>query len=253
MNWWRHEWCFHEKKKRKYYKTRAASNTMCLKENHFTSCNHSKKMKTHRSLKFCYHFGWFYFTRFILLHFCCVCMYMMLTVVAASKFVCRRKYFQEMYANIFTKSRYCSCLLDDCVRVYVFTMGSSVFFAPVLSLSLTRALIFCVYVCVEARAYAQANNNNNCNNRRWCVFCICLAWHNRVRVTIVCFRFQDFFSHLPDFLLVGLFIPAPHRSTHFEWNELCSEWKRKIESDREQSKIVFGLHWSYLRVDAWKR
>lgn len=113
--------------------------------------------------------------------------------------------FQEMYANIFTKSRYCSCLLAECVRVYVFTIGLSVFrerfllHSMLLLLLMLPLLLFFFfsppriwYVCVEARACAQANNNNNCNNRRWCVFCICLAWHNRVRVTIVCFRFRDF-------------------------------------------------------------
>lgn len=59
------------------------------------------------------------------------------------KFACRANISQEMYANIFTKSRY--CLLVGCMRVYVFTMGFECIFH-----AYTRYLIqhLYMYMCI---------------------------------------------------------------------------------------------------------
>lgn len=44
----------------------------------------------------------------------------------------------------------------------------------------TRCVMCMVYQRRAFAGAAEANNNNNCNNRRWCVFCICLVWRNHV-------------------------------------------------------------------------
>lgn len=132
-------------------------------------------------------YGWFYSTRSYFITFSW-CWRMFGVFACAATFLnCRpRNICQEMYANIFTKSRYCSCFFRYIYLCLCVSMCSSLFFQFAHSrrsesFSGVAGYLARLYVCVKTRTHAQANNNNNCNNRRWCVFCICLAWRNRVR------------------------------------------------------------------------
>lgn len=148
-----------------------------------------------------------------------MCVYIgMLTVTRLqNSFAVPRTFSGNVCEYFFMKSRYCHlggggvCV---CVRVCLclYYIGSDVMFAGAISYSYLLRRCLC-----RSRACAQANNNNNCNNRRWCVFCICLAWHNRVRFTIVCFLFL-----LSDFLWCWVCVCVrSHSSWHtYNWMEM---------------------------------
>lgn len=77
---------------------------------------------------------------------------------------------RKIYAKRRRKPQYC-CVIRCaglCSYVPILCLRT-----PALSFSfLTRYSNRLSYLC-RCRMYTKANSNNNCNSRRWCVFCIC--------------------------------------------------------------------------------
>lgn len=106
-------------------KRKKRSNSL-FRGNQFTSCNHSKTMRPHRSFnadKTIY--GWFYSTRFYFITFLvadAIAISHLLFVTTFWSSICRG-ILQEMYANIFTKIRVLFLSIHRmCVHIYVFAM-----------------------------------------------------------------------------------------------------------------------------------
>lgn len=106
------------------------------------------------------------------------------------------------------------------------------------------------------RACTEANNNNNCNNKRWCVFCICLVWHNRVSRNFLVFSAISL-HFMPDFILPFSFSISHTVHTFMRTKYLSHRvYNFNVYIDRltyrVEKRFRFVRSSYYLGVDAWK-